>query len=600
MNRSNLGVSRDVLPMTVDNMTFLVERLAQDCAPLQFVRELTVNSIQALLLAPQAQGTVVWDVDWFYFEQAGVYKLSCIDTGVGMTGPEMVEYINKLSSSIHEQGASKNFGIGAKIAAASRNRHGLIYKSWKGGRGAMVELYFDSPAGVYGLRRWPENDGEFWTSISDELKPAEIHRHGTMVTLLGNSDRQNTLQPPERTPMPSRWLYRYLNTRFFAFPSGVTVRTREGWELPRSNTKHNFLRKVETQGSWLKKNNACQGNVDLGDAVAHWWILKEGIDVDSGHNAPGGHVAALFQNELYEMALGRSGISRLQSFGVVFGAGRVVIYVQPLDEKVISNTARTNLLIDNSPLDWSRWAAEFREKLPEELVNLQNEISARSGEKDHRRAIMERLRQIHDLLKFSRFRVSEHGVAALSEAPGSAITTAEKSNSERSGTAAKKAKNRARGGDVYALYAQSGDVRGNPRDDPNEPQPKWISESDGTRTPPDLDDRAAKFSVETNLILINADFRVFTDMVERWSSAYAHVAGARAMVEDVVHEWFEQELIETVMSALALHKAGGISFEEASELWTETSLTAAVLARYHIDQVIKRQLGQRLGSLKAA
>jgi hypothetical protein len=600
MNRIRSGTSRNVLPMTVDNMTFLVERLAQDCAPLQFVRELTVNSIQALSLTPGAQGSVTWDVDWFYYEQKGIFKLSCVDTGVGMTGPEMVEYINKLSSSIHEQGASKNFGIGAKIAAASRNRHGLIYKSWKNGRGAMVELYFDSHARVYGLRRWPENNGEFWAAISDDLKPPEIRRHGTMVTLLGNAASQNTLQPPERTPMPSRWLYRYLNTRFFSFPPGVAVRTREGWELPRANTKHNFLRKVETQGTWLARNNASHGTVDLGDALAHWWILKEGIDVDSGHNAPGGHVAALFQNELYEMVLGRAGISRLQSFGVVFGAGRVVIYVQPLEAKVISNTARTNLLIDNSSLDWSRWAADFREELPDQIINLQNEISARSGEKDHRKAIMERLRQFHDLLKFSRFRVSQQGIAALSETPGSPVSTGEQPRSEQSMATRRTANKRGRGGDVYALFAECGEVRGNPIDDTDEPKTKWISEHDGTRTPPDLDDRAAKFSIETNLILINADFRVFTDMIERWSIAYSHVPGARTIVEDVVHEWFEQELIETVMSGLALHKAGGMSFDEARELWTETSLTAAVLARYHIDQVIKRQLGQRLGSLKAA
>jgi hypothetical protein len=35
-------------------------------------------------------------------------------------------------------------------------------------------------------------------------------------------------------------------------------------------------------------------------------------------------------------------------------------------------------------------------------------------------------------------------------------------------------------------------------------------------------------------------------------------------------------------------------------LWSEEALTAAVLPRWHIDQSIKRQLGHRLGSLKAA
>lgn len=98
--------------------------------------------------------------------------------------------------------------------------------------------------------------------------------------------------------------------------------------------------------------------------------------------------------------------------------------------------------------------------------------------------------------------------------------------------------------------------------------------------------------------MINADFRVFSDMVERWRKAYAHLPGTQGLVRDVVHEWFEQELIETVMSALALHKAGGMNVAELAELWSEDSLTSAVLARYHIDQSIRRHLGQQLGSLK--
>jgi len=41
-------------------------------------------------------------------------------------------------------------------------------------------------------------------------------------------------------------------------------------------------------------------------------------------------------------------------------------------------------------------------------------------------------------------------------------------------------------------------------------------------------------------------------------------------------------------------------FEELSSLWSEEALTAVVLPRWHIDQSIKRSLGQKLGSLKAA
>lgn len=102
------------------------------------------------------------------------------------------------------------------------------------------------------------------------------------------------------------------------------------------------------------------------------------------------------------------------------------------------------------------------------------------------------------------------------------------------------------------------------------------------------------------MLLINADFRAFTDMVDRWAHAYSHVAGARATIKDVVHEWFEQQLVETVMSAQALKKTGKWSSQELEELWSEAALTAAVLPRWHIDQSIKRNLGHRLGTLKTA
>ena len=63
----------------------------------------------------------------------GSHKLSIVDNGVGMVGDEMVEYINQLSSSIAEQSMMGNYGVGGKIATATRNRAGVLYLSWKGG-----------------------------------------------------------------------------------------------------------------------------------------------------------------------------------------------------------------------------------------------------------------------------------------------------------------------------------------------------------------------------------------------------------------------------------------------------------------------------------
>ncbi len=141
MNGSELHAK--TLKMGVDNTGFIVDRLGRDCAPLQYIRELTQNSIEAILDTSEKAGEVVWDVDWNMYDLEGKFKASVIDTGVGMDGPEMIKYINQLSSSGHEQDHDKNFGVGAKVAGATRNHTGLLYLSWKNGVGHMTHLWRD-------------------------------------------------------------------------------------------------------------------------------------------------------------------------------------------------------------------------------------------------------------------------------------------------------------------------------------------------------------------------------------------------------------------------------------------------------------------------
>ena len=143
-------------------MGFLVDRLNRDCSPLQFVRELTKNAIEGISQLTTPEGEIRWDVDWNRYDLLGqnsAKKLCIIDTGIGMTGAEMVEYINKLSSSIHEQSASGNFGVGAKISAAPLNPEGVVYLSWKDGHGYMIQLVKHETTGEYGLLRF--DSGEF-------------------------------------------------------------------------------------------------------------------------------------------------------------------------------------------------------------------------------------------------------------------------------------------------------------------------------------------------------------------------------------------------------------------------------------------------------
>lgn len=594
-------IHADTLEMKVANMTFMLERLAQDCAPLQFIRELTENAIQSVEGLGGKPGEIRWDVDWtrYELEPKEGYKLAIIDTGIGMTGPEMVDYINQLSSSMHAQSKHGNFGMGAKIAAAPRNPLGLVYLSWKSGHGSMIHLWKDPDTQIYGLQR--HKNGEFWLPISDDIKPDPIKDHGTMVILLGRRHGENTMDPPAEAQIPSRWITRYLNSRYFCFPDSVLVKARENWDT--TDDSHNMLRKVVGMGPWLTKNSSDSGLVALKQATARWWILKVKVD-DSGSHFSGGHVAALYDDELYEMSVGRPGVARLQSFGVIFGYSRVVIYVEPLQTEsggLTANTARTHLLIEGQPLPWTDWGVEFREKMPEPIVKLMDQVAAGAANAENASSIRERLKQIRDLFKFSRYRPNPEGKHLIEDdftntGGNTSDDAPARDKSSRKGPGG--AHGGGRAGDIYALFADVGSTPAEEAAGFLDPLVKWVSIRDGSRSADFLEDRAAKYLPQANTIQVNADFRVFTDMIARWRKFYTHLPNAEPVIESVVKEWFQQQLAEAVLGALALRRSGNWSEQEVEELWSENALTSAVLPRYHIDERIKRSLGSKLGTLK--
>ena len=180
-----------------------------------------------------------------------------------MTGEEMVRYINQLSSSIHDQSHAGNFGVGAKIATATRNRAGLIYQFWKDGVGEMIHLWRHDDQGIYGARQF-ELDGRHAhvARLSPDVRPEMMTEHGTKVILMGNGDEDNTMLAPPDSPSPTKWLSRYLNTRYFRFPEGVTVKVREGWEHPLGDEQlRNKLRTITGQENFLLNRSVASGAV---------------------------------------------------------------------------------------------------------------------------------------------------------------------------------------------------------------------------------------------------------------------------------------------------------------------------------------------------
>jgi hypothetical protein len=605
-------VPTDTLALSVLNTGFLLDRLGTDCHPLQFLRELTQNSIEAIQRTSSKKGDIVWDVDWTPYElgEHPAYKLCVTDNGCGMTGDEMVKYINQLSSSAEVQSVDGNYGVGAKIAAATRNHAGLIYLSWKNGRGTMIHLWRDPVMCQYGLRQIQRPDGTFghFADVDDAIKPEPIDQQGTRIVLYGMTDDADTMKAPPDVPSPSQWIAKYLNTRYFRFPESIKVRARQGWEQPRSNSDVNLLRNVTGQEYYLDQHQQAKGTVPLTDAVGHWWILKEetALGSNSGWIESSGHIAALFKDELYEMASGRSGHAKLQQFGIIFGHRQVVVYVEPTangKRRVTTNTARTQLLINGEPLPWADWAAEFRERMPGEISALMDAIASKAAGSDHGKSIRDRLKALMELYKVSRYKPSVNGALTIDNPQqgmgGNSVRTGATTNgrggngrSSRSGPV----------GGVYSAFLKNDGVAGvQVKPDPF-PQVKWVSNSDGTRETGDIEDKAARYLQDQHMLLINADFRVFTDMIQHWSERYAKehgdITGLRDIIADSVHDWYEQALVETVIGVQALKGSREWSIKQIEAALSDEALTSVVMQRYHPYNSVKRELGTKIASLK--
>ncbi len=117
-----------------------------------------------------------------------------------------------------------------------------------------------------------------------------------------------------------------------------------------------------------------------------------------------------------------------------------------------------------------------------------------------------------------------------------------------------------------------------------------------------MEDKAAKYIQNQNTLLVNADFRVFADMIERLSKEKdaGPGLGLKDAVEEVVHAWFEQALVETVIGIQQLRGSKEWGPDEIKQTLSPEALTGAVMQRYHVYIACRRELGARFGKFAAS
>ncbi len=592
--------------MGVTNVGFLIENLGKDAGELQYLRELVQNGIESIIRTGNPEGQIEIDFE----EIDGIKKLRITDNGIGMSPDDVQTNINQLSASTGPQGFDKNFGIGAKITAAVRNPYGVMYKAWKDGEGSVTILgHEDGKYGRIGWRSDEDDSVNYWLPIPATDKPEIIKDSGVSVVLLGKTKEEDTTQAPPSADLQSQWVAAYLERRYFALPPSISLRVRRPVEIYDSgrSTYRSIYDTIRGQQSYLDKHSQYKGLADLPHVYARvwWWILSEDI-VEGGKTWNNrGHVAALYQSELYETRAGTGRVAALKDFGIYAGHGRVVIYVEPTNV-LGANTSRSALILKGSgPVDYAEIGAAFADRMPDEIAfYMAEQVSAEQG--DNRKAILRNLKEVEEALDQARLRRSPKGKleSVDSEAGGRSAHLLDELRERRGGASAARPQDATgRVGSEYLRKAREELERLRAKKVDADPLPKIVWDEDGENVPAG---RAATYTPRIHVVTVNARFDFYLDLLE-WSIAEARSRVAsevkeetlRTICKDEVRRWFEEALAQAVVVLRPfLHDArwGPKAFETAV---SDEGLTACVVShRWLLISAIKRGLAGRLGRLK--
>jgi hypothetical protein len=591
-----------VKPITDDNPSFTLEAKARDCPPLQFVREFTVNALEAIHarrragLAGAESDQVVWREFIELAGRAEAPKLACVDTGIGMAPDELERYINALSSTSKRQALDANLGMGAKIAGAVGNPLGLTYLSWTGSpdSGVTCTLAHDAETGKWGLEESPETL-EIVQVADPELCPREIQQagwRGTAVVFHGRTPEQDTTLPPN-DGLGVDWIEKTVNIRFYELPHDIAVRCQRAGDR--------FVRRALGQRALLDEHTVEHGSHRLSDATVHWRILDQEHELRRKQNhrwAATGHRAAMHEGELFELRQHRAGGWRkLQEFGISFGHERVVLYVEP--ERALPDTVRAHLVIpeasgETKDLPWERWADEFVADMPEALRRLVERSAGQQAKRD-RRDMMRRLERLAAEMPIPRYRLAPDGDLE-GGVPTHGGTGGRQPRSQGKMRKPDDKPGSAHGGEVVTLFTRLGGPAVREMKTPRIPEirPQWVSRELNNRPPGVLEDLAATFLPRLGVVQLNGDFRGYRALLGYFAAKYKSRTGSEPVVVAEVRSACEEQVIDFIIGVLRLrcqpHWAGSA---EAYAL-DDRALTGCLMQHATLAARIDASLARRL------
>ena len=352
-------------PLTFDSdplsVTNFVDRMHGECADMQWLRELVVNSIEAIHATGEGGSIFVHAVDQDMGEGIGtVKKLAVTDTGEGIAQDSLYSSFQVAMTS---RGAG-NYGIGAKIAALPLNNAGMIYRSLVTG-GDVAELMWHRTSkhghyAAFGLEDEESGEPRFVTPPSAE---AETYSRltdagrGTQVVLCGANPQDETcrtLYSSAKSHGNLHWAIRELNFKFWHIPKNIEVRVENvkrdrGSGGPRDYT----IRGGQRAMSGFATRYGTVSLVEFPFKV-HWFLLRKDVAKRNSQNGwcEGRIIGTLFREptgvvEVYARRRTRQAATLMNDFGIYTGADRVVLLIEPNRQQSMQpTTARNDLRIE--------------------------------------------------------------------------------------------------------------------------------------------------------------------------------------------------------------------------------------------------------------
>ena len=527
----------------------------------QHERELVMNSLDAK--ATEIHITP----DWVEVGRSGTYRYTIIDNGCGMSRDDLHER----SRLLIETNRPDHFGVGGRISTLPLSPLGVVYMSCQDGQWNMIRLWRDPVDNYPKFFTW-ETDTNGSTEVVEDIpdeykKMARDHGikdgHGTMVILIGEKADQDTFRDLVRGEDGefvggARTHTVVLNTRFAdvqKLAPGVSISCVEFSSTDKSKWPRTYEKRhtpTDVGGDGKKKllmSRGIRGFLpyirDLAEktgvstvstkyngkdclANVHWFIfydadkIPDHVPNKDPHAFLGGEhratTAIILKDELYSLD---NHPERLRKYGLYVQGSqlhkKLAIFIEPHEGTAHNDFSRSHVRWDYRPGDDGmgpqyEWAQAFKANLPAPLRELKDEaLNTLTGASN-----------IEDMLRDELTPLLEAYLAQrLIHGRGLRKRRGPKKDpwppSQGDGTSEPPPPPQDNGDDVVDIIVKDKEKF--------IPQIKWAHMGE--------DQLASNYDPENRLLLLNADFPMFTEYKTRFLEAKGENLAERLIVKAV-------------------------------------------------------------------